>query len=53
MKTGDKVAVKNIDLTNSGKKVHLLMEVQVMRELVHKNRRHVQRHFPDAKVSLY
>ena len=35
--TGDRAAVKNIDLTSGEKKVHLLMEVQVMRELRHKN----------------
>ncbi len=34
---GKKVAVKNIDLTTGEKKVHLLMEVMVMRELVHPN----------------
>ena len=36
-KTGEKVAVKTIDLLTNEKKVHLLMEVQVMRELEHKN----------------
>ena len=36
-RTGDKVAVKNIDLKNGDKKIHLLMEIQVMRELTHKN----------------
>lgn len=36
-KTRDKVAIKSIDLNSGDKKVHLLMEVQVMRELVHPN----------------
>lgn len=37
MKTGEKTAIKNIDLNSGEKKIHLLMEIQVMRELVHKN----------------
>eukprot|EP00095_Tigriopus_kingsejongensis_P001908 snap_masked-scaffold726_size105808-processed-gene-0.0 protein:Tk01908 transcript:snap_masked-scaffold726_size105808-processed-gene-0.0-mRNA-1 annotation:"serine threonine-protein kinase pak 1-like" len=36
-KTKDRVAIKTIDLNSGEKKVHLLMEVQVMRELVHPN----------------
>ena len=36
-KTGEKVAVKTIDLLTNEKKVHLLMEIQVMRELTHRN----------------
>ena len=35
--TADSVALKCIDLTAGEKKIHLLMEVQVMRELQHKN----------------
>ncbi len=34
---GAKAAAKSIDLTSGERKVHLLMEVQVMRELVHPN----------------